>query len=349
MDNTAETQPTPLPTLSGKTLLVTGATGFLGRVLTERLARESEASEIRLLVRDPQRAHKVKDLPRVTIVQGDLTQAETLPEAVRGVDIIFHCGAATSGSPKSQMANNRDGTRNLAAAAANANIERFVHVSTISLYGYRNRTDVTEETPPDPGRDPYPITKLAAEQALKEAAGDRLQYTIIRPGMIYGPHSGMWTGQMFKVARRRPTPFVGDGSGSTYPIHVDDLIDLLLIAAVHPNAVGETFNCTPDPSPTWREYLGSYARLAGHQRWLGIPPTLLWPFVQLIGRFAPPSSPLQDLPEMLPFSQRYITYKTDKARSLLGWSPKVTLRDGIDGTADWLRQRGLLKDEAVSD
>lgn len=341
MHNTPETSPSDF---SGKTLLVTGATGFLGRALVERLAGHTDALEIRVLVRDLQRAEKLKGLPRVTIFSGDLTQPDTLPDAVRGCQIVFHSGAALGGDLALQMAVNRDGTRHLATAAANAAVERFVHISSIAVYGYRNRQDVTEETTPEPGHDPYNVSKLAAEHALKEvAAGHHLEYSIIRPGMIYGPRAGMWTGQMFKVARRNPTIFVGSGSGSAYPIHVADVIDLLLIAALHPNAVGETFNCTPDPSPTWREYLGGYARLAGHQRWLGIPPLLLWPLIQLAGRLAPASSRQRDLPDLLPFSQRYITYKTDKARRLLGWTLKITLQQGIDGTADWLRERGLLK------
>ncbi len=351
METTIEnqTQTTSLPDLNGQTVLVTGGTGFLGHALVRRLAHDSNAREIRVLVRDLKRAERLQDLPCVNIVKGDLTQPDTLADAVQGTDIIFHSGAALGGDLALQMAVNEGGTRALVLAAAQAGVGRFVHVSTVSVYGYRNRQDVTEETPPDPGRDPYPISKLAAEKALKEVAAEyHLPYTIIRPGMIYGPYSGMWTGQMFKVARRRPTVFIGDGSGSAYPIHVDDLIDLLLIAAVHPNAPGETFNCTPDPSPTWREYLGAFSRLAGHQRWLGVPPKLLWPFVQLIGRFAPASSPMVDLPALLPFSQGYITYKTDKARRLLGWTPKITLEQGIAATADWLRERGLLKNEVVS-
>ena len=345
MENITETQTRtiPLPNLSGQTVLVTGGTGFLGQALVRRLSAQTDAREIRVLVRSLQRAERIQDLPCVNIIKGDLTEPDTLPAAVQGTDILFHSGAALGGNLALQMAVNEGGTRALATAAADAGVERFVHVSTISLYGYGNRQDVTEETPPKPGRDPYPISKLAAENALKAVAAERhLPYTIIRPGMIYGPYSGMWTGQMFKVARRRPTIFIGDGSGSTYPIHVEDLIDLLLIAAVHPNALGETFNCTPDPSPTWREYLGGFARLAGHQTWLGVPPGLLWPFVQLIGRFAPASSPMTDLRELLPFSQGYITYKTDKARRLLGWTPKITLEQGIAGTSDWLRERGLL-------
>jgi nucleoside-diphosphate-sugar epimerase len=199
---------------------------------------------------------------------------------------------------------------------------------------------VTEDTPPNPGRDPYGVSKLAAELALRQVAREReLPYTIMRPGMIYGVRSGMWTGQMYKLASRQPTLFIGTGSGSCYPIHVDDVVDFALLLATHPHAVGEVFNCTPDPSPTWRDFLGGYSRLAGHQSWLGIPPALLMPVAVLGGWFAPESSPLRDLPDLLPFSQRYITYRMAKAAHLLGWQPTVTLEDGIAGCAEWLREK----------
>jgi uncharacterized protein YbjT (DUF2867 family) len=120
MDTTPNTQPTSLPDFAGKTLLVTGATGFLGQALVERLSRQSDAQEIRVLVRNLQRAERIKDLPRVTIFQGDLTLPDSLPAAVRGVQIIFHSGAALGGDLALQMAANRDGTRNLATVAANA-------------------------------------------------------------------------------------------------------------------------------------------------------------------------------------------------------------------------------------
>ncbi|MFN8450319.1 MAG: hypothetical protein U0521_17465 [Anaerolineae bacterium] len=69
----------------------------------------------------------------------------------------------------------------------------------------------------------------------------------------------------------KPTPFVGDGRGSVFPIYIDDVVDMMITAARHPAAANQIFNCTPDPSPTWRDFVGC-ARLAGHRRWLAIPP-----------------------------------------------------------------------------
>lgn len=328
--------------LAGKTVLVTGATGFLGGALARKLA--ADGVQVRALARNPERAKYIRDVPNIEIALGDITQPGQISAAMQGCSVVFHVAAAVSGSLAQQMSANRDGTRSVMAAAADAGVERVVHVSTISVYGYKNMTDVTEDTPPNPGRDPYGISKLAAEQVVHEIGqAHHLAYSIVRPGMIYGPRSGMWTGQMFKVARRNPTIFIGSGSGSCYPIHIDDVVSLTILLATHPNAVGQTFNCTPDPSPTWRDFLGSYARLAGHNRWLSVPPVLLKPVATLGGLFAPPNGPIKDLPDLLPFSQRYITYKTTKARELLGWSAKIALDDGIQGCESWLREKGLLR------
>ncbi|MCC6803601.1 MAG: NAD(P)-dependent oxidoreductase, partial [Anaerolineae bacterium] len=149
-----------------------------------------------------------------------------------------------------------------------------------------------------------------------------------------------WTGQLFRLARRNPTPFVGDGHGSVFPIHVDDVVDMTVTAAGHPAAANQIFNCTPDPSPTWREFLGAYSRLAGHDGWLAIRPSVLTPFAALVRLVSPRVSRARDLPDLLRFTQRDITFKMTKARDLLGWQPQVDLETGVAGCAEWLREQG---------
>ena len=137
------------------------------------------------------------------------------------------------------------------------------------------------------------VRKVAREQGV--------DYSIIRPGMIYGPGSRVWTEAMFKIARRNPTLFVGDGSGAVPAIHIEDVVDLMRVLAVHPAAAREAFNCTPDPSLTWREFLGAYAALAGHDRWLAIPITPLRIVTSFVAAFAPGDSRFKDLPEVIKF------------------------------------------------
>ncbi|RMG75613.1 MAG: NAD-dependent epimerase/dehydratase family protein [Chloroflexi bacterium] len=325
--------------LKNQTVLVTGATGFLGSALVKRLSIEG-GKKIKALVRRPERAKFIHDLDGVELVFGDITNAAHIQNVMPGCDVVFHVAAALGGNLTHQYAVNVQGTRHLVEAAVRAGVKRFVHVSTISVYGYRNRTDVTESTPYDPGADPYHITKVMAEKTLIDYAAD-MPYTIIRPGMIYGPRSQMWTKTMFKLVRKRVF-FIGDGSGSAYPIYVDDVVDLMLTLAHHPAAIGEAFNCTPDPSPTWREFLSGYAQLAGHDRWISLPPVMFRAFALIVSALAPKNSQAKDLNDLIPFLTNYITYKMDKARDLLGWQPKVTLNEGIQNCVPYLKEKGLL-------
>lgn len=329
-------------TLRGQTVLVTGATGFLGGVITRQLT--AYGASVKALARRPDRDRFIRDLPNVEIVMGDITDPASMQSVMQDVDIVIHSAAALGGSLDEQRKINRDGTRNVMNAAADNGVKRVVHVSTISVYGYRVSGLVAEETPPAPAHDPYSITKLEAEQEVQHIGATReVPYSIMRPGMIYGPNSSAWTKSMFTIARRKPTIFIGDGSGTAYPIHVEDVADFAIRLATQDNALGEIFNCTPDPSPTWREYLGAYSRLAGHQSWLGIPPILLTPIIYLIGFFAPMHSQRKDLPDLLPFLQRTVTYSNDKATTLLSWKPQYDLQRGIESCVPYLREKGLLK------
>jgi nucleoside-diphosphate-sugar epimerase len=327
--------------VAGKTVLVTGATGFLGGALTQRLA--SEGARVRALARRPEKGEFLRILNDVELVKGDIINPEPIVEIMNGCDIVFHAAASMAGSFKRQYITNVESTRKIGQVAIRAKVKRFVHVSTIAVYAYRVHGEVGEDTPFNPGDDPYNITKAEAENRLKEIASkDGLAYSIIRPGMIYGPRSNMWTRTMFNLAKRCPTPFVGSGQGSAFPIYVDDVVDMMLVLATHPSAVGEAFHCTPDPSPTWREFLSAYSRLAGHNRWLPIPPLLVKMCASIVGLIARPQTQAKALPDMVSLSQRQVTFKMTKARDLLGWQPTVDLPTGVQRCAPWLRDKGLL-------
>ncbi|GAB4509704.1 MAG: SDR family NAD(P)-dependent oxidoreductase [Anaerolineae bacterium] len=326
--------------LTQKTVLVTGATGFLGGHLVARLSQDGVT--VKALARRPERIRYIRDLPGVEVAAGDITDAARMKEVMHGVDVVFHVAAAMQGDLAAQRRGTVDGTHSVAQAAAEAQVERFVHVSTISVYGYRYRHNITEGTPHDPGADPYHVTKSEAEGVVRSTPN--LRYSIIRPGMIYGPRSITWTKTLFNLARQPWLVFVGDGSGAAFPIYVEDVVDLLVTAAVHPAAEGEAFHCTPDPSPTWREFLSAYAALAGRERvrWLGIPPALLRPVGWLVGNFAPRHAQAKDLPDLIGFLMDYKTYSMAKALTLLGWQPRVSLAEGVQRCAPYLQEKGLL-------
>ncbi|HEX2906896.1 MAG TPA: NAD-dependent epimerase/dehydratase family protein, partial [Phototrophicaceae bacterium] len=323
------------------TVLVTGATGFLGGALARRLA--ADGAHVKALARRPNRDVYIRDIPNIELVTGDITNADRLTAAAQGCDYVFHVAAAMCGKQDYQCQLNVAGTRNVMQAAVSAQVQRFVHVSSIAVYGYGYTGDVAEAMLPRPGRVPYNITKAEGETVVQTIGQSKnVPYTIIRPGMIYGPRSGMWTETMFKLARRRPTIFVGDGGGHVHTIYVDDVVDLMVTAAAHPAAENEVFNCAPDPTPTWRQFLGGYAKLAGHQSWLGLPPLLVKIIAPLLEGLLTLTGEPQDIPALIPFATGKTTYKMDKARRLLGWQPQVSLEEGLRRCEPWLREKGLL-------
>ncbi len=327
--------------LAGRQVLVTGATGFLGGALAVRLAQDG--GKVKALARSPQKAGYIKDKPNITLVEGDITDAERIKQVMQGCSIVFHVAAALGGNLQKQHHINVDGTRNVMLAAAEAKVERVVVVSSIAVYGYHYSGDITEDFEQKPGHVPYNQTKSQAETVVHEvSAQSNVPYSIIRPGMIYGPRSNGWTATMFKLGKRKPTPFLGDGHGKAHPIYVDDVVDLMVVLATHPAAVGQAFNCSSDPAPTWREFLGGYSRLAGHNRWLGIPPIIMRPIAPIIELFLTLRGEPQELPTLVDFLQASKTYKMTKARDLLGWQPKTDLQTGIDQCVPWLREQGLL-------
>lgn len=325
--------------LRGKRILITGATGFVGGALAQSLA--SYGADIVALARSTSKAAPLADAG-FTVARGDVTNRESLRDAVVGSEIVIHC-AASGGHPDEQRDVNINGTRILAEECGFAGVKRLVHISTIAVYGFSRRGKLTEETKPSPGAYAYARTKFAGENAVREVSlHTGLQYVIVRPGMIYGPGSVSWTDALFRYAKRNPIIFPGDGSGSAHPIFIDDVIDMLVRVCDDESLHGEVFNCSPDPTPTWREWLLGYAKLAGHQNWVSIPPFLAKTGAGIVMGFAPPASLGRDLPELVDQFLSQVTYSTAKAKAKLGWTQKVSLADGIERCIPYLREKGLL-------
>jgi nucleoside-diphosphate-sugar epimerase len=113
--------------------------------------------------------------------------------------------------------------------------------------------------------------------------------------------------------------------------------------ATHPDADGEAFNCAPTHPPTWREFLGTYAALAGHQNWLPLPVGLvkaIAPILDVVVGIA--TGEPRALPAMVDFITSDARYTMDKAKHVLDWQPSVSLEDGIASCVPFLREKGLL-------
>ncbi len=254
---------------TSRPLLVTGATGFIGGHLALRLLRDGQ--QPRLLVRDPRRL-PAELRERAQVVRGDLTDAASLGEAVRGVRAVLHCAAnvATWGAWPDYVAANVDGVRKLAQAMLReAPGARLVHLSSVDVYGFP-RAPANETQAADGGGFGYGRSKALGEAALREHARE-LDAVVLRPCNVVGPRSPfvqrvgdeLRGGLMLKV----------DGGRADFGyLDVDNLVDVMLWAAGAPQAAGRTFNVRDPVSVSWAAFLDELRRgIGGRGLLLNLP------------------------------------------------------------------------------
>jgi nucleoside-diphosphate-sugar epimerase len=253
----------------GSKVLVTGATGFIGGRLVERLLQEQEV-QVRCIIRNVRRPSRLRLLP-VELVHSDLRNARKINRAIDGVDYVFHC--AYDWRSRRQ---NIDGIRNLVEACASHSVKRLVHVSTFSVYEPFPNGPLTEESPDGDRSKEYVDTKLALEEIIVAAVRDRrVAATIVQPTIVYGPFSIPWTIGPAESLIFGEVILPDREEGLCNAIYIDDLVDGLILAAGSPAAVGERFIMSGPEPVTWVTFFTEIARS------LGTNPPQLWPSEQI--------------------------------------------------------------------
>ena len=243
-------------------VLVTGASGFIGRSLVRRLV--SEGVEVRAFVLPHE---SIGDVSGVDIRHGDITDREDVSSAVAGVTHVYHLAAVVGdwGSHALFWNVNVEGTRNVLDAAVDAGCERVVMVSSIVVYGWQLHSGVCDEqaAPREYGVGPYSITKRASEElALDYDAFGRIPVTIVRPGNVYGPRSGLWVDELVKLLRANMALVIDGGQGDAVLAYVDNVVDVI-VRATASVAAGRIYNANDGGGVSWRQYLGDLSDAAG--------------------------------------------------------------------------------------
>jgi len=325
-----------IPTPAPARILVTGASGFLGRALIERLLRNGESP--RVLLRRPDA--ELEGDPRVSVCRGDLGNPADVDRAVAGIEVIYHLGAAMRGSREDFECATIWGTRNLVEACLKHRVQRLVHVSTISVLdhaGHRPGSRVTESHPVEPNperRGFYSQYKLAAEKIVVDASEKYdLPAVILRPGQIFGPavKPAAPSGTL-DLAGRWVVP--GTGARLLNLVYLDDAVNALLLAGSKPGIFGQIFNIVDSHAVTQKEYIETYCRLADSRvRVLYLPRFALYAVataVEILGRFLGRAFPLSRyrIRSLAPISN----FDCAAAREKLGWEPFVGTYEGLRRT-----------------
>jgi acetylornithine/succinyldiaminopimelate/putrescine aminotransferase/nucleoside-diphosphate-sugar epimerase len=325
--------------------LITGASGFIGGHLAERLAHEGMA--VRCLVRPASDTSLLRKL-NVDIAVGDLTDRDSIAQATAGCKCVVHCGALVSDWATTDEIQrvNVAGTRNALEASIAASVERFVHVSTTDVYGYPGGRAVDETHSAERFSNWYAQTKRAAEAEVRRAQRENgLKVVILRPATVYGPRSKEVVGEIARAIRAGNMLLIDHGRAVAGLCYVHNLIDAAVLALAHDAAPGEAFNVTDGLDITWRDFA------TGLADGLGCPPAR-WsmPYraaqtvgfsleqgYRLIRRATRLSTPPLLSRQAVHVMGRDQDFSNRKAREVLGWEPRVDYETGLAATLAWLR------------
>jgi nucleoside-diphosphate-sugar epimerase len=326
------------------TILITGASGFLGRRLAEMLGERGES--LRLLLRDSSKLD-ASGLERCEVVRCSFADREALTRAMRDVRLVYNCAGLSSdwGRWADFRAANIDGVENLLSGALQAgSVRRFVHVSTTDIYGY----------PEHPGDERHGFHDVGLPYNRSKGLGDRLALefqkttglpvTVVRPATIFGPRSKDWVVELSRHLKAGRALTVAGGHSRAGLVYVDDVVQAMTSLAETPAAAGEAYNVV-DPHPmTWREYFDVVAdalevprpRLDVSQATALALSRVCEAAYRLLGVASRPLF-TRHVVFLLTRSQQYDARKLIAA---VEGFPGVGVRKGLELTMAWLKSRG---------
>lgn len=321
--------------------LITGASGFIGSRLRDALL--ADGHDVVALTRPDSPAPRQGRGAPVDYAKPE--SLERVLEAERP-EVIYHVAGATKGvSYEDFWRGNVMPTQNLldAARKVHPDLQRFVHVSSLTAYGPSTLDRPLEE---DDDRKPvehYGRSKLEAERVV-EAAASTLPVTIIRPPTVYGP-GDVDVLELFKLASRGLNVFYGNRDRKTSTIYVDDLVRGIRDAAAHPAAIGKGyFMCDGEPR-SWGQFQQQIVDAAGRSvLHLDLPEFL----VDVAAFFGELATKVDKKPRLfnkqkaLMGKQLAWTCRSERARQDFGYAPAVEVRDGVERTLAWYREHAWI-------
>jgi nucleoside-diphosphate-sugar epimerase len=332
-------------------VLVTGATGFLGRRLVRYLLGcgmnvrclvrpASDVGALRLLAAD-------EEQDRLELFTGTLERIESASRAVEGCSVVFHLASSAAGAPAVLFMDNVVGTRRLIELVHRSPASRFVLVSSLAVHGTApvaagSVLDEEYDLDPEPHRrDPYTYSKIVQEQVAWDAYREgRLPLVIVRPGVIYGPGRDPLTN---RVGLRLGNVLLRMGGRQLLPYtFVDNCAEAVALAGTVPGIEGQAFNVVDDDPPTGRELLRRYRTEVKRLRVVPVTRMAIGPLSGLCEWYYRKSG--GQLPDVL---TRYksqaqwkpLRYSNARAKTMLGWAPRVGFVEGLNQTFAWLRQQ----------
>jgi nucleoside-diphosphate-sugar epimerase len=235
-----------------ETVFVTGATGFIGGRVCERMM-QAGVQKVRALVHGMHRAARIARMP-VELCPGDLLERPSLRQALGGAKVVIHCGLGPSSSIVRE-------TENMLAVAHAAGAKRFIHLSTAAIYGITPPPgSESEDAPLRRTGDAYCDNKAAAEKVVLAYGKRGLPVVILRPSIVWGPYSA-WSTRLMDDLRARRVTFIEGGHGACNTTYVDNLIDSMMLGLENDRALNQAFFITDGERVSWGDFIRAHMAL----------------------------------------------------------------------------------------
>lgn len=319
--------------------LVTGATGFIGSVLTRELVERGHA--VKALAMEGENTDRLENFG-VEIKRGNLNVKENLRGICNEIDIVFHCAARVTdwGTKKQFYGAIYDTTKNL-LEEAEGRAARFVYISSIAALGLGRHLKGAKETdPPKKSGVPYNDAKADTEKlVLSVHERGNMECVIIRPANVTGPGS-VWVSDILdRFYSTTGLPLIDSGKHSSSFIYVDSLVDGIIRAGLSPKASGNTYHLRDDWEVTWKDYIIDLGKFVGKKLSLSIPFYPAWVggwIMEKICNFFQLRSPLTMLSAGV--TGRNNDVDTSRAKEDLGWKTLIPYDEAIKRTRIWIQE-----------
>jgi nucleoside-diphosphate-sugar epimerase len=320
---------------------VTGAAGLIGSHVAALALQSGNA--VRVMARQNEDVAWLAQAG-AEVCRGDMGDRASLEMAVRGVDRVLHCAARMGpwGPASEYEVANVRGPAMLVEAAMAAGVHRFVHVSTIDVHGLDVGGPVDETAPYGTETDPYSRSKTAGERLVLDLIRDKgAPVTIVRPGWTYGPRDARSFARFAALVHQRKMVMIGAGNNHLPLIYVTDAARGIVLASDATQAVGKVYLLVSDEPVTQGEYLKTIASELGVP-----PPTRHVPYrlALALGTASMMAGRLMRMkkePPLMRFGLQVMAgenrFLIDRARRELGWSPQVTVAEGVRNAVAWYR------------
>jgi len=321
-------------------VLVTGATGFIGSRVVHKLLQDNIAIKALLLPAEiaPEEWHD-----RVDITHGSISNPRAVSRAAAGAGTIIHLVAVVSdwGDEKKYWELTVEGSR-LVFEEALKNHARVVLASSIVVYGdHIRKQPCPEETPFGKTFGPYSRTKQAQEKLAWEYHNKGMPLTVVRPANVYGPRSGPWLHDVIAVLKSGSPGLVAGGNFNAGLAYVDNVADILILAASRQAALGRIYNASDGLDVTWRQYFTDIAQIIGLKAPASIPYPLaafgacsleaLWKFFNIQKR--PPIT--REALNLIGSDNRI---PNDRVKKELNYSPRISYAEGLQRTREYIQE-----------